>query len=213
VAPATLDRFPVAFEPGRARPSEPIMRASLIALALVYATAVPCLAESFQERMSLCLACHGESGQSETPEVPSLGAQPAPYVLIQLYLFREKQRRVDSMNEATKDLTDDDLRQFSDSIAKLPAPTPLQESPDRGRMERGWALAQRYRCGFCHNPDFAGRDNVPRLAAQREDYLVKSLREYKGNTRPGYDATMAEVTQPIPEAEILDLAYFMARAR
>ncbi len=63
------------------------------------------------------------------------------------------------------------------------------------------------------NPDFSGRDNIPRLAAQREDYLVKALREYKTNTRPGYDASMAEVTQPIPDAEILDLAYFMARAQ
>jgi cytochrome c553 len=37
--------------------------------------------------------------------------------------------------------------------------------------------------------------------------------EYKSNTRPGYDASMAEVTQPISDAEILDLAYFMARAQ
>ena len=52
-----------------------------------------------------------------------------------------------------------------------------------------------------------------RLAAQREDYLVKALREYKSNTRPGYDASMAEVTQPISDAEILDLACFMARTQ
>jgi cytochrome c553 len=53
----------------------------------------------------------------------------------------------------------------------------------------------------------------PGLAAQREDYLGKALREYKSNTRPGYDASMAEVTQPISDAEILDLACFMARAQ
>jgi cytochrome c553 len=137
----------------------------------------------------------------------------AAAVLIQLYLFRENQRKVDVMNEAAKGLTDDDLRQLSDLVAKLPAPKPPPESPDPARMERGRELAQKYRCGFCHDRDFAGHDNVPRLAAQREDYLIKSLREYKANSRPGYDATMAEVTQPIPEAEILDLAYFMARAR
>ncbi len=42
--------------------------------------------------MAPCLACHGERGQSAIPEVPSLGAQTSPYVLIQLYLFREKLR-------------------------------------------------------------------------------------------------------------------------
>ena len=163
------------------------------------------------QRMELCLACHGETGQSKTPEVPSLGAEPAPYVLIQLYLFREKQRRVELMNDATKGLTDDDLRQFSDFIAKLPAPKAPQDHPDVTRMEKGKALAERYHCGFCHNRDFSGHDNVPRIAAQREDYVLKTLREYKSNTRPGYDATMAEVLQPIPDAEILDLAYYVAR--
>jgi cytochrome c553 len=57
----------------------------------------------------------------------------------------------------------------------------------------------------------AGRDNVPRIAGQREDFLVKTMREYKGNIRAGYDASMADVLQPIPDADILDLAYFAAR--
>ena len=43
-------------------------------------------------RMAPCLACHGEKGYSEHPAVPSLGGQPAPYLLIQLYLFCENQR-------------------------------------------------------------------------------------------------------------------------
>jgi cytochrome c553 len=37
------------------------------------------------------------------------------------------------------------------------------------------------------------------------------LREYKSNTRPGYDASMADVVAPITEQDILDLAYFAAR--
>jgi len=52
---------------------------------------------------------------------------------------------------------------------------------------------------------------VPRIAAQREDYLVKTMREYKANTRRGYDATMAEVTVPLTDQDILDLAYAIAR--
>src|ERR1041384_4771083 len=94
---------------------------SVLLLAIV---ALPHFAATLAERMEPCLACHGEKGKSETPEVPSLGAQPAPYTLIQLYLFREKQRKIEVMNEYAKDLSDDDLRQFSDAIAKLPAPVP-----------------------------------------------------------------------------------------
>ena len=78
-------------------------------------------------------------------------------------------------------------------------------------MERGQALVRQHRCNVCHSPDLAGRDNVPRIAGQREDFLVKTMREYKANMRAGYDASMGDVLQPIPDAEILDLAYFAAR--
>jgi cytochrome c553 len=178
---------------------------------LLLMAALPAAAASIEERLVPCLACHGETGQSAQPEVPSLGAQPAFYVMVQLYMFREKLRTVDVMNAVTQGLTDDDLRQMADAIAKLPPPHPVEEPGDPGRLERARALIQQNRCNFCHNPDFSGAQQAPRLAGQREDYLVKALREYKNNTRRGYDPAMAEVLYPISDEQILDLAYFLAR--
>ena len=63
------------------------MRGSLVAMMLLCATTRCAAADSFEERMAPCLACHGEKGQSTNPEIPSLGAQTAPYVLIQLSCF------------------------------------------------------------------------------------------------------------------------------
>jgi len=183
------------------------------ALALFCAIAFPAFAESLQERMAPCLACHGEKGQSENPEVPSLGGQPAYYMLIQLYLFREKQRKIDVMVEMAKGLTDDDLRKFSDSLAVLPPPKPEDGPADAARMEHGKALAQQYHCNVCHQGDLSGVNNVPRLAAQREDYLLKALREYKSNARVGYEPTMQEVMGPVKEGDIPDLAYAIARMK
>ena len=73
------------------------------------------------------------------------------------------------------------------------------------------ALVQQHRCNFCHNPDFSGAQQVPRLAGQREDYLVKALREYKNNTRRAYDAAMADVLYVLNDEQLRDLAYFLAR--
>jgi len=42
---------------------------------------------------------------------------------------------------------------------------------------------------------------------------VKALREYKSNTRRGYDASMADVMYPITDADILDLAHFLAQLK
>src|ERR1044072_2558038 len=170
-------------------------------------------AETFQERIAPCLACHGEKGQSETENTPSLGAQQAPYALIQLFMFRDKLRAFEIMNEMAKPLSDDDLRTFSDFIAKLPKPAPPSDAGDAARIQRAQAAAQQHRCNTCHNPDYSGKENVPRIANQREDYLAKTLAEYKSNTRPGYDASMADVMAPVTPEQIADLAYYIARVR
>lgn len=186
------------------------MRGILLAMAVICA-GTAASAETLQEKLAPCLACHGERGQSETPEVPSLGGQKEQYVLIQLVLFRDKLRVVEIMNEVTKTLKDDDLRAMSAFIAKLPAPKPVDEAPDAARMTRAQALVQQHRCNFCHTVNFAGQDAVPHIAAQREDYLAKTLKEYKAGTRRGYDASMADVVQPLNDAQIDDLAYYLAR--
>jgi len=175
--------------------------------------AFPTCAQSLQERMSTCFNCHGEKGQSQRPEVPSLGAQPALYTLIELVMFRDQLRVTEPMNEMTKGLSDDDLHAVSDIISKLPAPNPISDTPDPVRIERGRALAQQNRCNFCHQSNFQGLDNVPRLAGQREDYLIKSLRGYKDGSRRGYDAQMSEVVYAMKDEDFADVAYFLARVR
>src|SRR5262245_49709835 len=69
------------------------------------------------------------------------------------------------------------------------------------------------RCNFCHQSDFAGHSNVPRLAGQREDYLLKTLRSYKDNSRYGYEAQMSEVLYPLRDEDFVELAYFLARLK
>lgn len=80
-------------------------------------------------------------------------------------------------------------------------------------MQRAQALAQQYRCDACHNADFSGKDNVPRIANQREDYLAKTLAEYRDNSRHGYDGPMADVMAPVTADQIAELADFLARVR
>jgi cytochrome c553 len=182
----------------------------IIAALLFAVVAAPAAAQSVEERLPVCLACHGEKGQSTLPGVPSLGAQQIFYVTVQLLMFREHMRVADPMNDMAKGLSDDDLGKFAEIIAKLPAPRPPDGPVDAARIARTQALVTQNRCNFCHTATFAGQDNVPNIADQREDYLVAALRGYKDNSRHGYDATMAEVMAPISDEQILDLAYYIA---
>ena len=184
-----------------------------LAVVFVALIALPVAAATIEERLAPCLACHGATGQSLTPEVPSLGAQPVFYVTIQLVMFRERMRIVEPMNAMTQDLNDEELRRMAEVIAQLPPPRPTAAPPEPARLERARALIQQHRCNFCHNQDFSGAQNVPRLAGQREDYLVKALRDYKSNTRRAYDTAMADVMYAVTDADILDLAHFLTHLR
>lgn len=190
------------------RSSHAMTRHMMLILALMLAGIGPSAAQTVAERLPTCLACHGETGASETPEVPSLGGQPSMYVLIELFMFREKLRSAEPMNAMTAGLSDAELQNFADAIAKLPPPKPAGGA-DPERMGRGEALIKRHRCAFCHN-NLAGAESVPRIAAQREDYLLKTLREYKAGTRREYQPVMAEVVAPLQDADLVDLAHFLA---
>ena len=147
-------------------------RGLVIAAALV-CLAAPARAQTIAERLAPCLACHGESGTSATPDVPSLGAQPAYFLLIQLFMFRERLRPIEPMTSMLKGVSDDDLRRMADALAKLPPPKPDASPADPERVTRAQELVAQHRCNFCHNGDYAGQENVPRIAGQREDYLSR----------------------------------------
>jgi cytochrome c553 len=187
-----------------------MQRTTIAALAFAFLVS-SASAETIQERAAPCFACHGEHGQSETENIPSLGGQQAPYALIQLFMFREKLRTFDPMNEMTKSFSDDDLKSFSDFIATLPKPQPPADTGDAARIQRAQAVVMQNHCNSCHKADFSGGDNVPRIADQREDYLAKTLREYKDNSRHGYDGTMADVMGSVTTDQIADLAYYISR--
>jgi len=184
-----------------------------LVIAAMLAGASPVPAADLSEKMAPCLACHGEDGQSQIENVPSLGAQQASYTVIQLYMFREKIRVTEPMNEMAKELTDGDLQSIADALAALPASKPPADAGDPTRLQRARTLSEQYHCNACHRLDFSGRESAPRLADQREDYLLKTLREYKSGARHAYEPIMVEVLQPISDADLVELSYYLAHFR
>lgn len=164
--------------------------------------------------LAACFVCHGAGGVSETPLTPSIAAQPSFYVIAQLFLFREGRRDSKDMNEVARKLTDDDLRALGAAVSALPPAPPPKGKPDPEKFARGRALAEKERCGTCHEPDFSGRQNMPRLANQREDYLLMALRDYKKGTRVGYgNAAMPELVSQLSDTELQDAAHFLHHFR
>lgn len=144
----------------------PVSQAAAFAAMLLLAGVAPVGAQTVAERLAVCLACHGDTGHSKTPEVPSLGGQPEFYLTVQLVMFRERLRPIEPMTSGLKGLSDRDLRAMAALIAKLPPP-PAADQGDAARMAVARTLAEANRCNFCHARDYGGQENVPRLSGQR----------------------------------------------
>jgi cytochrome c553 len=182
------------------------LRGFLAAIALVFSAAA-----FSQEKIKVCLDCHGASGSSNRELTPSLGGQPAFFVIAQLFLFREGRRDALIMNEQAKGLTDDDLRSLSDAVAKLPAPSAPKAGRNAERFQKGKAIVEQRHCAGCHGRAFDGHDNVPRVAHQREDYLAKALKDYRSGRRIGYGtAIMPETVSGLSDAQLDDVAHYLA---
>ena len=186
---------------------------------MLFAAALPAPAQSkakpaaqpIERRAEACFACHGKNGQSKTPLTPSLGGMPSFFVVAQLFLFRDGRRGKTPMDDIAMGMSDDDLRAWGEFLSKLPPPAPPAKAPDAARFARGRATLEQQRCVSCHNPDFSGREQMPRLANQREDYLLKALRDYKSGARVGYgSASMGTELAGMGDADLVDLAHFLA---
>jgi cytochrome c553 len=159
-----------------------------------------------------CANCHGMDGRSGQAGTPSLGGQPAEFVTLQMILFREGLRTAPPMNDLAQGLTDKDIE---DLAAHFAAQRPAAPEDRRGRdaalFEQGQALSARMNCGNCHLPSYAGRNQIPRIAAQREEYLGKTLAEYRDNKRVGSDTQMNAVMYNVRDADIAALAHYLSQ--
>jgi cytochrome c553 len=120
------------------------------------------------------------------------------------------------MQPAVKGLSDREITRLAEHYAALPArpARPARNEPaDPAQVKRGTALAQALYCGSCHLPDFRGRQQIPRLAGQREDYLTESMLAYRDNRRSGGDTIMAAALYGVSDADIRTLAHYLSRLR
>jgi cytochrome c553 len=189
------------------------MRIALLVLAASIACCPPARAADVaagKAKAEVCAGCHGETGISETENIPSLAGQLDQYIQWQLVYFRAGSRKNEQMQPIVEDLSNEDIRNLGAYFASLTPPkAPDDDNPDLSA--KGKQAAAGRRCASCHADNFAGAKAVARLAAQREEYLLKALHDYKSGQRVGGgQAAMADVAYPLSQEEIEALAHYLA---
>lgn len=159
-----------------------------------------------------CAACHGDDGRSQQPDIPSLAGQPPDFITTQMILFREGLRQVPAMTQFAQGLPDRDIEDLAAFFASLPPGPPDDRRPrDAALFAAGQALAGPRNCGVCHLQDFRGRNQVPRLTFQREEFLTRTMIEYRDGQRVGADSQMNGAVQGLSDADIAALAHYLAQ--
>jgi len=163
-----------------------------------------------KQKAELCTACHGEGGISQIENMPSLAGQPDQFIQWQLVFFRAGTRKNEQMRPIIEQLGNEDIRNLGAYFASLTPPkAKADDNPDLSA--KGAQAAAGRRCTSCHTDNFAGTKAIPRLAGQRQEYLVKALHDYKSGVRSGGGmAAMANVAYSLSEEEIEALAHYLA---
>jgi cytochrome c553 len=164
------------------------------------------------DRLALCAACHGPQGRSQQPTLPSIAGQPRLFTETQLVLIREGLREVPEMAGLMRGMSDAEIGALAGYFAAQTPPAPPARGDDP-RWQAGRQVAQAMQCGSCHLADFAGQQQVPRLAGQQEAYLVASMRQFRDKPGPGRDTIMAATLRGLPDAQLESLAHYLAHYR
>jgi cytochrome c553 len=179
-----------------------------------YGQALAADAAAGKELAEGCAGCHGADGVSQTPLTPSLAGEPDDFIQWQLVFFRGGTRKNEVMGPIAEALDNQQIRNLGAYYASLSPPKPQSASTADPLARAGANLAIQHRCKSCHGEDFAGGGPAARLAGQREDVLLKALRDYKSGARVGTGvASMTDVTYELSDADMQALAHYMATQR
>jgi cytochrome c553 len=184
--------------------AQAIGRGSAFALALFLSA--PCLAAD----VALCESCHGPGGNSVTPLTPSIAGQPVVFLENQLVFFREGLRTAPVMMPVMKGVTDAEItalaRHFSEQEARPAGAVPA----DPAAVARGRQIADARRCKRCHLANYEGHSQVPRLAGQRADWLLDSMKAFRDGKRAGGDTMMTDVLDGLSDTDLAALTAYLA---
>jgi cytochrome c553 len=189
------------------------LRIATLALGLICSSAASLsFAQDIKAKMQVCAACHGSDGNSKIVGTPSLAGQPKTFLENQMVMIREGMRNIPIMNGQLDGFSDAEIIAVAKFYSTSPA---ISQAGTKNTtlFERGQAISKEALCGTCHLPNYVGRDQMPRIAAQREDYLLFSMRQFRSNQAVGRDTIMAASLYGMSDDDLKAIAHYLSQLK
>jgi cytochrome c553 len=166
-------------------------------------------ADEMPAKAATCLACHGVNGNSTMPGVPSLAAQNARYIYLQLRDYQEGRRDNPMMSPMAADLTRPEMQELANYFSQQKLSSKgFKADPDK--VKKGIAKADETLCAMCHLGEFKGQNEIPKVAGQNFDYVVSMLKAFKAKTRTNDAGNMTSVASTLSDEDIENLGHYIA---
>jgi cytochrome c553 len=186
------------------------MRALLLVLVTVAAAPWSALADEAagKEKAAICAACHGADGNSVNPVWPNLAGQTARYIYLQLKDFKEGRRKDPLMSPMAANLSREDMLDLAAYFSSQ-KPLPSRYKVTDSKVAEGKKIADNALCPMCHLGGFSGQNEVPRVAGQHYDYVIKQLTDFRARNRTNDAGSMTAYTQGLTDEQIDALAQYI----
>jgi len=175
----------------------------------IFPACVSLAAENIARKAEACAECHGPGGNSTDPAMPSLAGQPAQFISMQLFLYREGNRKDPQMSPVAFGLSNADMNELAAYFSRQSAAAPSQKTTPE-TAAAGRRLAEQHYCVQCHGAALTGMQHIPRLAGQHLEYLRTQLRGFKARTRADSDGNMTSASQLLSDKDIEILADYLS---
>jgi cytochrome c553 len=178
-------------------------------LAAAVSLHVPARAQTLEEKVQLCVACHGENGVPQDKSVPVIAGQHQGYLYLQLRDYKSGSRKNEIMSPIAEGLERDDMMQLAEYFSKQKWPD-LRQPP---ASPQAAATAQRVNvsigCTGCHQGEYQGEGTQPRLAGQTREYLESSMLAFRDGTR-GNNPGMSDLMKAASVEDLKACAEYLA---
>lgn len=155
---------------------------------------------------SACNGCHGSEGNSRVKGVPSLTGLHVKYLYGATRDYRDSRRAHNAMRTMVDFLNDISTEKVAFYYATREPKQRKRVKP--GDMQQGSVLADK-KCASCHGEKgISEKPDVPSLAGQDHNYLIKATREY-GVKKRQHDG-MLNAVEKLELNEVIALADYYA---